>query len=181
MLVIGGKYRSRLLTWPDDAKHIRPTKDRIREAIFNAIGDISNTVTLDLYAGSGAMGIEALSRYAKKSYFVDINKVSLDTIKGNLKSLNIPNTDYEVLPINDLMALSSLHNRDIKFDIVFLDPPYEQGDYARVIKILLEDNMLNENAIIICECNRLLDLPFDVFKKRKDYKYGEITVSILWK
>lgn len=181
MRVIGGKYRSRLLTWPDDAKHIRPTKDRIREAIFNALGDISNTVVLDLYAGSGAMGIEALSRYAKKSYFVDINKVSLATVNGNLKSLNIPNTDYEVLSVPDIQALSMFKSKDIKFDIVFLDPPYEQGDYARIVKILLEDNMLNENAIIVCECNRLLDLPFDTFIKRKDYKYGEITVSILWK
>ena len=72
MRVIAGIYRHRLLKWPDDVKHIRPTKDRIREAIFGALGDINGYTVLDLYAGSGAMGIEAISRGASKAIFVDI-------------------------------------------------------------------------------------------------------------
>ena len=71
MRVIAGKYRHRLLKWPEDVAHIRPTKDRIREAIFGALGNIDGFVCLDLYAGSGAMGIEALSRGASKSIFVE--------------------------------------------------------------------------------------------------------------
>ena len=89
MRIVGGKYRHRLIEYPNDASHIRPTKDRIREAIFNALGDISGLTVLDLYAGSGAMGIEALSRGAEKCYFVDKNYIAINTIKNNLSSLLI--------------------------------------------------------------------------------------------
>ena len=95
MRVIGGLYRHRKLTYPEDNKNIRPTKDRIREAFFSIVGDLTNKTFLDLYAGCGSMGIEAISRGATKSYFVDNNKESINFVKENLKSLNISN--YELL------------------------------------------------------------------------------------
>ena len=118
MRIVGGIYRHRLINYPDDAEHIRPTKDRIREAIFSALGDLSNMKGLDLYSGSGAMGIEALSRGCSFMTFVDMNKVAINTTKGNLQSLGINNA--EVLFMKDVDAIKMFIDRKEKFDIVFL-------------------------------------------------------------
>jgi len=181
MRVVAGKYKRRILSWPDDVSKIRPTKDRIREAVFSAIGDITDSVVLDLYAGSGAMGIEALSREAKSCYFVDINSVALKTIKSNLSSLNIPNNEGIILGKSDFNALEELSLQNVKFDLVILDPPYDEGRYEDIINILFKDSLLNEHAIIVCESNRDINLEKFEFKKIKDYKYGEIKVTILWR
>ena len=133
MRVIAGKYRHRLLTWPDDAKHIRPTKDRIREAVFGALGNIEGKLCLDLYSGSGAMGIEALSRGASKSVFVDNNQVAIKTTKDNIKSLGIPSFEAEVLALDDISAIDYLEKNKYKFDLVILDPPYKEGKYSDII------------------------------------------------
>ena len=179
MRVVGGIYRSRLLEWPDDVKHIRPTKDRIREAIFNAVGDLTNCVALDLYAGSGAMGIEALSRNAKKCYFVDINPVAIKTTKKNIDNLHINNA--ELLGISDIQALDKLAKDNVKLDIVFIDPPYKEGKYQEVMDLLISHNLLNENAIIVFEADRDIIIDESCYEKRRDYKYGEIKVAILWR
>lgn len=179
MRIVAGKFRHRLITWPDDAEHIRPTKDRIREAIFSAIGDIDHFTVLDLYAGSGAMGIEAISRGAEKAYFVDKNNIAISTIRGNLKSLGITN-EAEVLKTDDFSALKSFIN-NIEFDLVILDPPYAQGEYQKVISYLFENNLIKPNGIIICESNYHLDLENMDYRKDKEYSYGEIKVRILWR
>ena len=80
MRIVGGKYRHRLINYPNDMEHTRPTKDRVREAIFSALGDISGARTLDLYAGSGAMGLEALSRGASHITFVDISPLAIKDV-----------------------------------------------------------------------------------------------------
>lgn len=179
MRVVGGIYRSRILEWPDDVTHIRPTKDRIREAIFNAVGDLTNCVALDLYAGSGAMGIEALSRNAKKAYFVDINNVALKTTRNNINNLGIKNA--EVLAMSDIQALDRLASNQVKLDIVFIDPPYKEGKYQEVMDLLINHNLLNENAIIVFEADRDIIINESCYSRRRDYKYGEINVAILWR
>ena len=181
MRVVSGKYRRRILEWPDDTAHIRPTKDRIREAIFNALGDLSNMTALDLYAGSGAMGIEALSWNAKKAYFVDINPVALKTIKKNIENLSIPNEDAQILSIPDIKAIEYLKEKNIKMDIVFLDPPYKQEKNQEIIDMLISKEILNDNAIIVVELDKTIIVREDCYSKRKDYKYGEINVAILWR
>ena len=128
--IVGGKYRHRIITWPDDQTNTRPTKDRVREAVFSAIGDIDNCIALDLYSGSGAMGIEALSRGCSFCYFVDIAQIALKTIKQNLNTLSIPETDYMVIPRKDYDAIKIV---DKKIDILILDPPYKQGMYYEII------------------------------------------------
>ena len=97
MRIVGGKYRHRLISFPDDMAHTRPTKDRIREAVFSALGDINGYRVLDLYAGSGAMGIEALSRGAKHATFVDVSALAIKTIKDNITSLKIDPSEYEII------------------------------------------------------------------------------------
>ena len=178
MRIVGGKYRHRLIVYPDDATHTRPTKDRVREAIFSAIGDITNYNVLDLYAGSGAMGIEALSRGASHCVFVDNSVIAIKTIKENVTNLKIPNEEYEIIKNRDLVALDLLKQ---KFDLIILDPPYEEGQYEMIVDLLKEKGLLSENAIIVMEANRRVILENIDYKKNKEYHYGEIMVFIYWR
>ena len=178
MRIVGGKYRHRIIIYPDDATHTRPTKDRVREAIFSAIGDISNARVLDLYAGSGAMGIEALSRGASHCTFVDISPIAIKTIKENLNNLKIDNNEYEVIKNKDISAIESFKN---KFDLIILDPPYEEGQYELIVNLLKEKDLLNEHAIIVMEANRSIKLENIDYIKNKEYHYGEINVFIYWR
>ncbi|MCQ2800811.1 MAG: 16S rRNA (guanine(966)-N(2))-methyltransferase RsmD [Bacilli bacterium] len=181
MRIIGGKYRHRLISFPDDMAHTRPTKDRIREAVFSALGDINGFQVLDLYAGSGSMGIEAISRGAKHAIFVDISSLAIKTIKDNISNLNIDSSDYEIIKNNDLAAIESFKQRNLKFDLVVLDPPYEQGEYEKIVELLVDSNLLNENAIIVMETNRAITLENIDYQKNKEYHYGEITIYICWR
>ena len=181
MRIVGGKYRHRLIDFPDDMAHTRPTKDRIREAIFSALGDISNDVALDLYAGSGAMGLEALSRGAKKCVFVDVSPLAVKVIKNNLSNLKINEEEYQLIKDKDINALESFKNNEQKFDLVFLDPPYEQGDYQGIVNILLNNDLLGNHAVIVIEANRDVNLENIDYQKKKEYHYGEIKVFIYWR
>ena len=181
MRIVGGKYRHRLIIYPDDMEHTRPTKDRIREAIFSALGDITNSNALDLYAGSGAMGLEALSRGAGKCAFVDVSPIAIKTIKGNLDNLKITSEEYILIKDKDINALEKFKTLNEKFDLVFLDPPYEQGQYQQIVDLLLSKDLLNEHAVIVIEANRDVNLENIEYQKKKDYHYGEIKVFIYWR
>ena len=177
MRVVAGKYRHRLISFPNDS-HVRPTKDRIREALFSALGDLEGLNILDLYAGSGAMGIEALSRNALHATFVDNNSLSIKVIKENIKSLGINNA--EILYKNDLDALEMFKKENRLFDLVILDPPYQEGKYIEIISYLINNNLLSNNARIVTECNYELDFNSLDFKKIKTYHYGEIIINVLY-
>ena len=181
MRIVGGKYRHRIIIYPDDASHTRPTKDRVREAIFSALGDITNARVLDLYAGSGAMGIEALSRGASHATFVDISPIAIKTIKANLTNLKVDEKEYEIIKNRDTNALDYLKQKGDKFDLVILDPPYEEGQYEAIVDILIKDDLLNEHAVIVMEANRLVKLENIDYQKNKEYHYGEIMVFIYWR
>ena len=176
MRIISGKYRHRIISWPDDQTNTRPTKDRVREAVFSAIGDISGLVVCDLYAGSGAMGIEALSRDASFCYFVDIAPIALKTIKENLNTLSIPASDYMVIARKDTDAIKFIEKN---VDVLILDPPYKLGKYNEIIDSCKD--LLSEKHIIICESDHKLSFNELDYKKIKEYKYGETIVTILWK
>ena len=181
MRIVGGKYRHRLISFPDDMTHTRPTKDRIREAIFSALGNIEGYNVLDLYAGSGAMGLEALSRGASKATFVDISPLAIKTIKDNIVSLKIPESEYEIIKNKDLQAIELFKEKGLKFDLVILDPPYEQGEYEKVVNLLFDNNLLSDKAIIVMEANRKITLENIDYQKNKEYHYGEIMVFIYWR
>lgn len=181
MRIVGGKYRHRLIIYPDDMEHTRPTKDRIREAIFSALGDITNSNALDLYAGSGAMGLEALSRGASKCAFVDVSPIAIKTIKCNLDNLKITSEEYILIKDKDIYALERFKTLNEKFDLVFLDPPYEQGQYQQIVDLLLSKDLLSEHAVIVIEANRDVNLENIEYQKKKDYHYGEIKVFIYWR
>ena len=179
MRIVGGLYKRRLITYPDDAEHIRPTKDRIREAIFSAIGDLTGCTGVDLYSGSGAMGIEGLSRGCKFMTFVDKNKIAIETTKKNISSLGIENS--EVLYMDDESAIKLFIKEKRKFDILFLDPPYKYGRYEEIISLFIENELLDKHAIIVIESDRDVVIKEECYSSRRDYKYGDIKVAILWR
>jgi len=144
MRVISGKYKGRKLEG-FNIDGTRPTMDRVKESLFGIIQNkIQDSICLDLFAGSGNLGIEALSNGAKQCYFVDNNKEVIKILKRNLK--DIPNS----ILINDDYR-SALKNNNIKFDIIFLDPPYKFNLINKAIEDIINYDLLNDDGIIVCE------------------------------
>lgn len=180
MRVIAGEYRHRKLVYPENNKDIRPTKDRIREAFFSSLGDIYDKSFLDLYAGCGAMGIEAISRGAKYSTFVDVNSEAIGYIKKNIESLNIQDKS-EIIKSLDLVALEKFRNQGRQFDIIYLDPPYESDRYEIALEYIFSNELLSEFGILAFEANRKIEINPIWNVKIKEYHYGEITVTVMRK
>ena len=177
MRIVSGKYRHRLIDYPKDPSITRPTKDRIREALFSALGDINGMIALDLYAGSGALGLEALSRGIDYCYFVDNFKEAISVIKKNIESLKIESRQYCLLNLDDEKAINHI---DKKINLVFLDPPYKEGKYEEIIS-LLKGKVLDDKYVIVCESDHELDFDANNYSLIKKYKYNEIYITILWR
>ena len=178
MQIITGKYKGRKLVSLDTEK-TRPTLARVKESIFAFVRDeIENSIVLDLFAGSGAMGIEAISEGAKKVYFVDNNKDAKKIISKNL--INVKE-DYEIKIADYLDALKEFKNRNLLFDLVFLDPPYKSDYGEKAISMLKDLKLLKNNAIIVFEqtTENCLQNPLNGFIIEKSRKYGIVNVSIL--
>ena len=145
MRVIAGKYKGRRLTSPE-GNNVRPTTDRIKETVFNILQwEVEGAVCLDLFAGSGALGIECLSRGAKEVVFVDKSPQSVDLVKTNLKGID---GNYRVLSSDFLSALRSF---DTKFDLIFIDPPYQSNLGLIAVEYILDKELLKEGGIIYFE------------------------------
>lgn len=177
MRIVGGKYRSRTIDYPLSQDITRPTKDVVREGIFNALTfDVEESVVLDLFAGSGSMGIEALSRNARHAYFVDKDKTAINVIKKNIANLVIK--DATIINDDYMNALEAFEKQHIVFDIVFLDPPYKLDIIEEIITILFDKHLISEHAIIVIETDYSLKLDDARFTKNKNYKYGRTCVTI---
>lgn len=180
MRVIAGEFRHRKLLYPEDDKNIRPTKDRIREAFFSSLGDITDKSFLDLYAGCGSMGIEAISRGAKYSTFVDISDKSLSFVRKNVASLGIENKS-EILKCSDLEALNRFKEQGRYFDIIYLDPPYESDLYTPSLEYIFNNDLINIGSVVAIEANKKIDINPLWNVNIKEYHYGEISVIVLRK
>lgn len=157
MRIIAGRYRSRRLTAPAGVQ-TRPTSDRLRETLFNVLGDsVEGSVWLDLFAGSGAVGIEALSRGARTVYFVESSSRAARAIRANLASLGIKD-GCEVIEREVGSALRLLESRPTACDFCFLDPPYrKQEDYSQVLAFLSQSPMLKPGSLVIAEHDKHFD------------------------
>jgi len=161
MRVIAGEYRRRTLRSLPGLE-IRPTSDRLRETLFNVLcsGDpaaLAETTWLDLYAGTGAVGIEALSRGARMVYFVESSKAAADLIAANLKSLGIAG-GFRIVKAEAGKALRQLEATDSVADFVFLDPPYLlQEEYAKTLADLAQSKLLTERSVVIAEHEKRFD------------------------
>ena len=178
MQIITGKYRARKLQAVDSTE-TRPTLARVKESIFNLIFDeISGRVVLDLFAGSGAFGAECISRGAEKVYFVDASEKAIKTIKLNTKNMV---EDFEVLKSDYLSALADFSKKRVKFDLVYLDPPYKSDFAINSLEKLNEFDLLNDGATIVVEHEFQNDLQnlnkCYIIKKSK--KYGIAFVDVL--
>lgn len=178
MRVIAGKHKSKSLE-SMEGRNTRPTMDKVKEGIFNSLYDVSG-IGLDLFAGSGALGIEALSRGMDKVIFVDQNFKAVKIIKSNLENLDLVEQS-EVYKNNADRALKALSKREIQFDIIFLDPPYEKGLIDKALKQISEFNLLKENGIIVCEFSNHEEIDYQPFNMIKRYHFGLTDTMLLEK
>jgi 16S rRNA (guanine966-N2)-methyltransferase len=167
MRVVAGELGGRRLVSPDGTA-TRPTTDRVREAIFNSLGSaglIDGALVADLYAGSGALGIEALSRGAEHCVFVERDRTALRSLDANLEALDLRSRSKVIT--SDVLSVAN----SIDADIVFADPPYEFDEWPRLLELLTVD-------LVIAESGRSID-PADGWEQRRSKRYGRATVTHL--
>ena len=178
MRVISGIHKSKPLE-SMEGRNTRPTMDKVKEGIFNSLHEVSG-IGLDLFAGSGALGIEALSRGMEKVIFVDQNFKAIKIIKANLQHLNISD-QAEVYKNNADRALKALSKRAMQFDVIFLDPPYDKGLIDEALDGIIKFNLLKENGINFCEFNHKEEIDTKSFHVIKRYHYGLTDTLLLEK
>ncbi len=178
MKVVSGIYKGRNLIG-FDLVGTRPTMDRVKESLFAMIQEyLDSAICLDLFSGSGSLGIEALSEGASKAYFVDLNPKACQVIRRNLETLKVENG--EVFCGDYKRALFRFKNEKIKFDLIFLDPPYQSSLLEKSIQLIEEYDLLKDNGLLICESDSPDKVIYsEKFSSIKTRKYGDKWVEIL--
>lgn len=179
MRVIAGQFRSRKLAAVPGVD-TRPTSDKLRETLFNVVGPrCPDSVWLDLYAGTGAVGIEAISRGARQVYFAESEKKAARVIRENLASLQIED-GAEVMEREAVQALRLLESQAVACDFVFLDPPYEHhGAYEQVLSVLAHSQLISTSSIVIAEHDKHFDPgpKFGALERYRELKQGDAVLS----
>lgn len=176
MRIISGELRGRRLTTPKDDR-VRPTTDKVKEAIFNIIQQyMDDSVVIDMFAGTGNLGLEAISRGARKAYFVDKDRRSIALVRDNVNYCKVGERAV-ILCYDYAAAVSRIHE---KADIIFLDPPYGDGLYEDCVEKIVENDLLAPGGIIVAEHSAMEMLPEELsgLPMIKCRKYGKICVSI---
>ncbi len=178
MRVISGKFKGRTLKG-DRIKGTRPTMDKIKESLFAILqSKVETAICLDLFAGSGSLGIEAISNGASFCYLVDKNKESYEAVKENIKVLKIEE-QTKVMLMDYEKALSYFKDNNIKFDLIFLDPPYQNDILNSVLAYINDNHLLLPNGQVICEfMDDGLKEEYGNLKMIKIKKYGDKTIKI---
>lgn len=180
MRVISGKYKGRIIKGYD-INGTRPTQDRVKESLFSMIQNyLRDSICLDLFAGSGNLGIESLSNNASFCYFVDNNKIAINIINENLETIcKAEKKLAKVLKCDYKEALQYFKNNKISFDIIFLDPPYKTSYITDILTYINQNNLLNENGLIIVEYElENFNTEYDSIVKFKCKKYGYKQIMI---
>ena len=173
MRVIAGKFKGTPLSSPKSDK-VRPTGDKVKEAVFTKLAfDLPGARVLDLFCGSGALGIEALSRGASEVVFVDKNRDSAELTKKNLEKVEVKTPVY---CRDALLALKAVKQ---PFDIIFLDPPYMSKLYTPALQLIREKELLKEDGIIVCEHAKEQQIDFVGFEVFDAKVYGTVQLSYL--
>lgn len=173
--VISGIYKGRKLVG-DNVSGTRPTMDRVKESLFAMLQSrLKRARCLDLFAGSGALGIEAISNGASFCQFVDSGKQIIKFLEENVQMLNADN--YAIYYGDFRQALSFFNQHQERFDLIFLDPPYQSNYLKEAIQFILEYHLLESNGFIICESEEVCDFPLLRCYKKK--KYGTKYIYLL--
>lgn len=163
---------------------MRPTADRLRETLFNVLtagnpSALEGTIWIDLYAGTGAVGIEAISRGCERVYFVDVATQPTELIRRNLSSLKIE-TGFEVIQQDAVRALRNLKSRRLSADFVFLDPPYKmEQEYLKTLEEVSQSSLLKPNSAVIAEHLKKFDPgeSFSTLRRYRTLKQGDSALS----
>ncbi|MEE8575197.1 MAG: 16S rRNA (guanine(966)-N(2))-methyltransferase RsmD [Thermodesulfobacteriota bacterium] len=177
MRVVGGSFKGRKLASFKRAS-IRPTSDKVREAVFNILGcDFPFKCVLDLFAGTGAMGIEALSRGAEEVVFVDADPVALATIKKNIETVGTE-ARTEVYKLDSLEAVKTLSRKGRSFDLIFMDPPYAVDIYDKLLGAVRTGELLKPGALIVVELSSRKSIDVDIkgLVERDNRRYGDTSI-----
>lgn len=178
MRVISGKVRGLKLNTPKN-EDVRPTTDRVKESLFNIVSPyIMESDVLDLFAGTGSLGIECLSRGANKCVFVDVSKESISIVKSNIKKARVENESI-VLNLDFKDAINKLKIQNNKFDVIFMDPPYYKNMFIDALEKIDEASLLKEDGIIIIEHDTKDKFPDKIKNliQTKSKKYGNTTLT----
>lgn len=172
MRIIGGKYRSRVLA-EFKGEEVRPTSDRAREALFNILAlKIYGARVLDLFSGSGALGLEALSRGAAEAVFNDCAKDSVALLKKNLTALKLP-VNGEEAKVYNMDYLACLESVRPQFDLIFIDPPYRFDYGVKALERIGERGLLSSDGIAVYERDRPFEGEIAGLEKYDERKYGK--------
>ncbi len=175
MRIIAGTHRGRKLI-PPEGDDIRPTSDRVRESLFSILGDIEDIVIIDGFAGTGALGMEALSRGAKKVYFFDTSKSAANLVKANLEELGLASSS-RVFHGSIKRNISLI---TIPSHLVFLDPPYKKNLIPPALEALAASQALADGALLVLEHFKSEDISIpQYYEKEDERRYGKTTLSFL--
>jgi len=179
MRVVSGSCKGRPLK-AVPGNQTRPTTDKVKESLFNIIGPyFDGGRVLDLFAGSGGLGIEALSRGMGQAIFVDRDHKAISTIRANLEACSF-SKQAEVYKNESERALKAIIKRELTFDLILLDPPYKKHIIENLVGMIVENKLLSENGIIVCEHSSdvTVDKEFEDLTLWRQEKYGIIAVTI---
>ncbi len=177
MRVIAGKYGGRRLQAPR-GRATRPTAERVREAVFSALGDVGGAVVLDLYAGTGALAIEALSRGAARAVLVERDPRALAALRANLETLGVGPDAAEVRRADAPVALRNARERAETYDLLFVDPPYRRAEAAgRELQAALPP-VLAPGARVVWECDRRTAPPALPLEAEWGRRYGDTEITV---
>ncbi len=180
MRIIGGKAKGRILQFPPSSKE-RPTSDFLREALFNLLGPLTEKSFLDLFAGSGSVGIEAASRGAKEVVFIEKDKKIAAVAQKNIVACNL-NKNCRIIPGDISAGLCDLFKNKYEFDFVFADPPYSRGLVGITIKLLKENPVFTEEAVVVIQHSTREDIESLLDGKtilKDQRKYGDNALTFL--
>jgi 16S rRNA (guanine966-N2)-methyltransferase len=177
--VIAGKFRSRLLKGPGKLR-LRPTSDRLRETLFNILGPaVEDSLFIDLYAGTGAIGIEAMSRGARETIFVESHPATVRLVRANLEALGV-RAGAEVIEAEAARGLARIAAQHRIADFIFLDPPYEDEDeHVKILEYLDASHLVAPHGLVIVEHRNKTELPGRLgrLERTRTVKQGDATLS----
>ena len=171
MRIVGGKHRSRILL-SLEGKGTRPTMDKVREALYGRLGSwVEGKAVLDLFAGTGSVALEGISRGMESAVLVDGSAAAIDVIKKNVVALK-EDERCMILRMEAMQALRYLRNKEKKFDFIYLDPPYGKVDLSKILGLIDEYGLLAPEGIVVVETLDEEELPLSDFILEKKMTYG---------